>query len=90
MTINRSSRFKRSYKRLPPHIQNDFDESVKIFFKNPFDPALQTHKLHGNLDAYYAFDLRAGYRVLFVFEEDSTVLLVNIGDHDDYKKWSRG
>lgn len=89
MKINRSSRFKRSFKKLPPRIQNDFNQKIKIFFQDPFHPSLHTHKLSGNLADYYGFYLKDGFRVLFDFEEPGLVLLVNVGSHDDYKKWSR-
>ena len=65
------------------------EKRIKIFFKNPFHPKLHTHKLSGNLADYYAFYLKDGYRVLFDFEKNDVVLLVNIGSHDDYKIWSR-
>lgn len=87
MKINRSSRFKRSFKKLPPKIKKDFDRKIKIFFNNPFNPSLHTHKLKGNLADYYAFYLMDGYRTLFDFASENTVVLVNIGSHDDYKKW---
>lgn len=90
MKIIRSSRFKRSFKKLPACIQNDFERRIKIFFTNPFHPSLRTHKLRGNLADYYGFYLRDGFRVLFDFEEPNIALLVNIGNHDDYQKWSRG
>ncbi len=86
--INRSLRFKRSFKKLPPQIQDDFDQKIKIFFSNPFHSSLHTHKLSGNLADYYGFYLRDGFRVLFDFEKPDLVFLVNIGSHDDYKKWS--
>ncbi len=88
MKINRSSRFKRSFIKLPPKIKKDFDQKIKIFFNDPFASSLRTHKLKGNLADYYAFYLKEGYRVLFDFEGD-TVILVNIGSHKDYSKWSR-
>ncbi|MFH1712823.1 MAG: type II toxin-antitoxin system YafQ family toxin [Candidatus Jacksonbacteria bacterium] len=89
MKINRSSRFKRSFKKLPLYIQNDFDQRIQIFFSDPFHPSLHTHKLSGNLADYYAFYLRDGFRVLFDFDKPDLILLVNIGSHDDYQKWSR-
>lgn len=89
MKINRSSRFKRSFKKLPPGVKKDFDQRIKIFFNDPFNPSLHTHKLKGNLADYYAFYLRDGYRVLFDFEGNNTVILVNVGSHDDYSKWGR-
>jgi len=90
MKLNRSSRFKRSFKKLPVHIQKDFEDKIIIFINNPFHSSLCTHKLRGNLTDYYAFYLRDGYRVLFDFEENNNVIiLTNIGSHNDYKKWSR-
>lgn len=89
MRIERSSRFKRSYKKLPDAIKDDFDKKIALFFSHPFDPKLKTHKLQGELGSYYAFYLHGGYRVLFSFEEDN-ILLVNVGSHDDYAKWGHG
>ena len=75
---------------MPPHIKQDFAKKIQTFKKFPFHPSLYTHKLSGNLTDCYAFYLKDGFRVLFDFVERDTVLLVNIGSHDDYRKWSRG
>jgi len=47
MKINLSSHFKRAYKKLPLHLQKDFDNKITIFIKNPNEPFLKTHKLKG-------------------------------------------
>lgn len=75
---------------MPVRIKEDFGNKVDLFKKHPFDSRLGTHKLQGNLSAYYAFCLCNGYRVLFEFEDTNNVLLVNIGGHDDYSKWAKG
>lgn len=90
LIVHPSTRFKRSFKRIPSHIKIDFARKIEIFRKHPFDPSLNSHKLNGSLADYYGFYLRDGFRVLFDFIQNDVVLLVNIGDHDDYKKWSRG
>jgi len=90
MQISSSSRFKRSFKKLPRHLQDDFESKIKIFIQDPFNPLLRTHKLSGNLDEHYSFYLRDGFRVLFIFESKDVAILVNLGSHDDYKKWGRG
>lgn len=87
--VHRASRFKRSYKKLPPHIQDSFDKRIKIFSQDPFHPLLGTHKLHGRLDLYHGFYLKDGFRVLFEFQDNNVALLVNAGDHDDYERWAR-
>jgi len=89
LNVHVSARFKRSYQKLPRHIQGDFDEKIALFQREPFHPTLGTHKLSGNLGDYYSFYLRDGFRVLFDFVESRVVLLVNVGSHDDYKKWER-
>lgn len=49
MKVNLSPRFKRSYKKTPQHIQNDFDKKIEIFMSDPNHPTLKTHKLKGKL-----------------------------------------
>ena len=90
LTLHVASRFKRAFKKMPDRIREDFGEKIDIFIKYPFNSSLGTHKLHCNLSDYYAFCLRNGYRVLFEFEDGNNVLLVNIGGHGDYLKWSKG
>ena len=84
--INLSSKFKRAYKKLPAHIQTDFDKRIKLFFINPFDPKLKTHKLKGRLQSCQALRLKDGFRVLFEFVDSDTVDLLSVGPHDLYDK----
>lgn len=85
--INLSSKFKRAYKKLPVHIQTDFDKKIKFFFVNPLDPKLKTHKLKGRLQSCQAFRLKNGFRVLFEFSSSDIVDLLSVGPHDLYEKW---
>jgi len=86
MQVNLSPRFKRAYKKLPAHIQDDFDEKIAIFLQNPDHPSLKTHKLKGRLQTCLSFRLRDGYRVLFEFPSLGVVDLLDVGSHDLYKK----
>ena len=89
LAIHPSSRFRRSFKRMPVQIQDDFEKRISLFQEHPFHPSLNTHKLGGRLKEFYAFYLRDGYRVLFDFVARDMILLINIGSHDDYQKWSK-
>ena len=89
LTIHTSSRFKRSYKKLPIQIKEDFTKKIEIFKQHPLHRSLNTHKLSGKLEDYHAFYLRDGFRVFFDFIESNIILLINIGNHDEYKKWSK-
>ena len=89
MDVNLSSRFKRSYKKVPQRIQSDFDKKISIFIQTPDHPALKTHRLKGKLQECLAFRLKDGYRVLFEFSGSDTVDLLDIGSHDIYKRFRR-
>lgn len=87
LIIHPTSRFTRSFKKLPQSIKQDFANRITLFQQDPFDTHLRTHKLKGDLFPAHAFSLRDGYRVLFTFETETIAILVNIGKHDDYTKW---
>ena len=55
--------------------------ALRRFAVDPQDPLLRTHKLKGELDAYWAFSVDNDLRVLFRWEGDE-VFLVNLGTHD--------
>ena len=87
--LHATKRFKRSYKKLSKSVREDFGEKVEIFLKDPFDVSLRTHKLRGSLGSSHAFCLRNGFRVLVDFLDKNEILLVDIGNHDEYKKWEK-
>lgn len=89
MRVNLSPRFKRAYKKLPPRIQDDFDEKITIFTGSPYHPLLKTHKLKGKLQECLAFYLQEGYRVLFEFSGPDAVDLLHAGPHDIYERFRR-
>jgi len=89
MQIHLSPKFKRSYKKLPVHIQDDFDMKIPLFLKNQNDQKLKTHKLKGKLQACLSFCLRDGYRVLFEYSLNNAVELLDIGPHNKYYQWEK-
>ena len=55
--------------------------ALRRFASDPLDPLLRTHKLKGDLDAYWAFSVDDDLRVLFRWDGDDA-FLVNLGTHD--------
>lgn len=86
MEVNLSSHFKRSYKKLPDSIKEDFKTKIEIFIENPYHPSLKTHKLKGKWQQCLSFYLQDGYRVLFEFSGSNGVDLLDVGPHDIYRK----
>lgn len=83
MRIFYSSKFIRSFSKLPKPIQDEFRKKEIIFRKNPYDPNLRTHKLKGREE--WSFLITYKIRVISIFEK-SHILFVNIGDHSIYRK----
>lgn len=83
--IKPASRFKRSYLKLPAHIQRLAVEKEAIFANNPFDSRLKTHKLKGKLKRFWSFSISHSYRILFEFVNQNKVIFYDIGDHKIYQ-----
>ena len=56
--------------------------ALRRFASEPQDPLLRTHKLKGDLDAYWAFSVDDDLRVLFRWEGDEA-FFVSLGSHDE-------
>ena len=85
MQIAYSSKFSREYKKLPKEIKLLAEKRETIFRKNPFEPILATHKLHGRLKDFWSFSIGFKYRIIFEFAEKNTVHFHSVGDHDVYQ-----
>lgn len=79
-------KFKRSYKKtVAKHstLKAKFNQQIKLFQANPFDPKLKTHKLSGTLQDCWAFSIEYDCRVIFKFNEKDRILLIDIGTHEE-------
>lgn len=86
MEIFYSPQFKREYRKLSVEIKEKAKKKEKIFRKNPFDSQLNTHKLKGRLDGFWAFSVDYRYRIIFKSQDNNRVRFYVIGDHSLYKK----
>ena len=50
---------------------------------NPYDPRLNTHKLHGKDKDCWAYAIDQQYRIKFLFRDDGNVLYIKAGTHDE-------
>lgn len=57
MEIRVSPKFERQYKKLSEGIKELAKQKESIFRANPFNPSLDTHKLHGKERALWAFSI---------------------------------
>ncbi len=78
--------FKKSYKRKIKNnveLKKKFWTTMELFSTDPFNARLRTHKLTGKLEGLWAMSVTFDCRVIFKFLNKSTVLLIDIGSHDE-------
>ena len=76
----KSIKFFKKHRDLVPK----FKSVIEKLTIEPFDNALKTHKLKGNLSDFYACSLTYQYRIILTIEiREEEIVLVNIGTHDE-------
>ena len=87
MQLVRDDNYQRKERRFFKYHQNLIDKYAEVLKKlqlNPFDSSLKTHKLKGDLKAFYACSLTHEYRIIFIFLiQNEQLVLVDIGSHDE-------
>lgn len=86
-----SSAFHRAFKkatRKDPLLKEKIFSVLEKLSREPFDPALKTHKLHGKLIGLWACQVEYDCRIVFTFEKEADnerelIVLVDIGKHDE-------
>lgn len=74
-TVHIAPDFEKAYLRLPKHIQILATHKDQWFRNDAFDSRLRTHKLKGDLSAYWAYSINREYRVLFSVSRSERPLL---------------
>lgn len=86
MEIRTTLYFDRRFKKLPKVIKDKAKIREDIFKIDPFDPRLETHKLHGKQKEERSYSINRSYRISFIFLNRNKVLYLNIGTHDELYK----
>ena len=80
-----SRKFVQKWSKLNFKTKNKTTEKIDIFLRNPYMPALKTHKLSGKLQEYWSFSIDYHLRIMFRFVDKQTVEFIDIGTHEIYK-----
>lgn len=80
-----TERFLKSFKKLTSKEQDAFQTKMKIFIENHLHPSLRTKKIHSHTDLYES-SINMDIRIIWFYESDELIVLVDIGHHDLLKK----
>ena len=79
-----SERFQKHYKKLSVEEKNQLKRKLQIFSNNPFHPSLRTKRIQGT-DELFEFSVNMDIRVIWFYENNSLVALIDVGHHDILK-----
>ena len=84
--ISYTKKFEKNYKQLSKNEQKILKEKIKLLIENPMHPSLRTKKIQGT-DNFMEFSLNMSIRVIWYYENDNIILMLDIGHHDILKKF---
>jgi len=80
LIVERSERFKKSYRKLPREIQERVKKTLLLFSEDPRHPSLQNKKMEGT-DEIWELRVTQGYRITYE-KIPGGVFLRRVGTHD--------
>jgi plasmid maintenance system killer protein len=84
ITVSYAPFFVRKLKKLPPLLQEEVLRKIEDFKDIHNHKMLKVHKLRGKLSKMYSFSVAYNIRIVFMYENKKSVILLNIGDHSVY------
>jgi proteic killer suppression protein len=67
-----------------PDLIDKYIKTIEILKLNPYHPSLRLHRLKGELNKFFSVSINMQYRIIVDFIiVDDTVILIDIGSHDD-------
>ena len=81
LQITFTERFQKHYKNLTEIEKKQFKNKLALFSENPMHPSLRVKRIQGTSDLF-EFSVNMDIRVIWVYEGESLVALVDIGHHD--------
>ena len=84
--ITYTDRFLKSFNNLTNKEQLAFQRKMEIFIKNNLHPSLRTIKIQGQKNLYES-SINMDIRIIWYYENQELIVLVDIGHHDILKKF---
>ena len=81
LQITYSDRFRKHYKTLSDQEKQQLQNKLRLFAENPMHPSLRTKRIQGTANLF-EFSINMDIRVIWFYEGDSLVVLIDVGHHD--------
>ena len=86
LQITFTDRFRKHYAELTTIEKKQFKNKLALFAENPLHPSLRVKRIQGT-DNLFEFSVNIDIRVIWFYEGETLVALVDIGHHHILKKY---
>ena len=86
LQITFTERFQKHYQKLTDIEKKQFRSKLAVFQENPLHPSLRVKRIQGT-DSLFEFSVNMDIRVIWFYEGQTLVALVDIGHHDILKQF---
>lgn len=80
-TITFTDKFRKNYKKLDSNVRKQLQSKLSLLMENPMHPSLRTKHIKGT-DGLFEFSVNMDVRVIWHYEGNTIILLLDIGHHD--------
>jgi len=81
-----TQRFQKHYKALTAQEKKQLMRKLELLAENPMHPSLRTKRIQGT-DDLYECSVNMSIRIVWYYEEDKMIILVDVGHHDILKQF---
>jgi len=85
LQISFTPKFQRMLKKLEPALRDEVRENIALLENPANHQHLRVHKLQGRFGSVFSFSVNYRTRVIFEYENESSVILEAVGSHDIYR-----
>lgn len=82
---NKFDRARKKFTKNNPQNAQSLKKTLVLFRNNPKHPGLNLEKLKGN--NIWTIRIDKGNRIFFIWIDKNTVLFLDIGEHDKYRRY---
>ena len=81
-----TNRFLKHYKNLTDIEKNQLQNKLRLLSQNPMHPSLRTKRIQG-ADDLFECSVNMDIRIIWYYEGDTIIILVDVGHHDILKQF---
>jgi len=81
MKINFTKKFRRKYAKLRKQVRDKFEDRLRLFVLDQYNPLLNNHPLKSKYKGSYSINVTGNIRAIYEFVAEDTLYFIDIDTH---------